>query len=113
MLGDIGVRDTNELEAYLREKVENPELMMGIEFDVLSWWKVNSGKYPVLSEIARNLFAMKVSSVASESAFSTSRRIIELYISCLTHYMVEVLMCKWMKQDIKFEKWCLQMHKYL
>lgn len=105
LLTEIGVRDTNELEAYLREKVENPQLMNGIEFDVLSWWKVNSVKYPILSEMARDLFAMQVSSVAYESAFSTSGRIIEPYISCLTHYMVEVLTCteQWMKQDIKFE----------
>ncbi|KFK22491.1 hypothetical protein AALP_AAs58843U000100 [Arabis alpina] len=105
LLREIGVRDTNELEAYLREAVENPEVMMGIEFDILSWWKVNCGKYPILSEMARDLFAMQVSSVASESAFSTSGRIIEPYRSCLTHYMVEVLMCteQWLKQDIKVE----------
>ncbi|KFK28799.1 hypothetical protein AALP_AA7G049700 [Arabis alpina] len=105
LLREIGVRDTNELEAYLREAVENPEVMMGIEFDILSWWKVNCGKYPILSEMARDLFAMQISSVASESAFSTSGRIIEPYKSCLTHYMVEVLMCteQWLKQDIKVE----------
>ena len=56
--------------------------------------------------MAKDLFAMQVSSVASESAFSTSGRIIEPYRSCLTHYMVEVLMCteQWMKQEIRFEE---------
>ena len=63
------------------------------------------GKYPILSQIARDVFAMQVSSVASKSAFSTGGRIIELYRSCLTHYMVEVLMCteQWLKQDLKLE----------
>ena len=63
------------------------------------------GKYPILSQIARDVFAMQVSSVASKSAFSTGGRIIELYRSCLTHYMVEVLMCteQWLKHDLKLE----------
>lgn len=105
LLNKIGVRDTDELDTYLRDKVENPQVMMGLEFDVLSWWKVNSGKYPILSEMARDLFAMQVSSVASESAFSTSGRVINSYRSCLTSYMVEVLMCseQWLKQDIDCE----------
>lgn len=45
---------------------------------------------------------MQVSSVASESAFSTSGRIIEPHRSCLTHYMAEVLMCteQWLKCEL-------------
>ena len=99
------MRDINELEAYLKADVENSDAMLGTDYDVLSWWKVNSGKYPILSQIARDLFAMQVSSVASESAFSTSGRLIDPHRSFLTHYMVEVLMCteQWMKQDIRFE----------
>lgn len=48
---------------------------------------------------------MQVSSVASESAFSTSGRSIDPHRSCLTHCMVEVLMFteQWMKQDIRLE----------
>ena len=100
MLKEIGVRDLNELDAYLKADVE-----VGTDYDVLSWWKVNSGKYPILSQISLYVLSMQVSSVASESSFSTSARIIEPYSSCLTHYMVEVLICtnQWLKQDIKFE----------
>ncbi|CAD5327220.1 unnamed protein product [Arabidopsis thaliana] len=62
---------SSELELCLKEKVKvvksNP---LGIPFDVLGWWRTNSSKYPVLSAIARDLLAMQVSSVASESAFS-------------------------------------------
>lgn len=55
--------------------------------------------------IARDVLAMQVSSVASESAFSTSGRMLSPHRSCLTHFMVEVLMCseQWMKQDLKME----------
>lgn len=94
MVDEIVVEDSkDELEIYLKEKVENPKLMNGVEYDVLSWWKVNSGRFPVLSEIARDVLAMQVLSVASESAFSTSKRVLEPSRSCLTHYMIEVLMC--------------------
>ena len=69
---------------------------------MLSWWRLNYQKYPVLAEMARDVFAMQVSYVASESAFSTSGRLIDPFRSCLTHYMIEVLMCteQWMKADI-------------
>ncbi|CAL9224587.1 unnamed protein product [Arabidopsis halleri] len=45
---------------------------------------------------------MQVSSVASESAFSTSGRVVSPFRSCLSHYMVEVLMCveQWLKCEI-------------
>ena len=94
----------DKLEAYLKAPLENQRLMMGFEFDILAWWKMHQTKFPVLAEMARDLLAMQVSSVASESAFSTSGRILEPYRSCLTHYMIEVLMCseQWMKADIKF-----------
>ena len=95
-LNEIGVREKmDELETYLRESVENQELMLmiGMDYDVLSWWRTNSTRFPALSEIARDVLEMQVSSVASESAFSTSGRILEPHRSCLTHFMVEVLMC--------------------
>lgn len=80
------------------ETVENPKTMPGTEYNILSWWNANSGKYPILSEIARDVFAMQGSSVASESNFSNSGQIIEPYRSYLTYYMVEVLVCseQWM-----------------
>lgn len=83
----------DELEMYLKEAVETPKLLVGIEFEILSWWKVHKMKYHVLAEMARDLLAMQVLSVASESAFSTSGRILEPYRSCQPHYMIQVLMC--------------------
>ena len=41
-LNEIGVREKrDELETYLRESVENPKLMVGMDYDVLSWWRTN------------------------------------------------------------------------
>lgn len=85
--------------------MEIPNLIGGSEYDVLSYWRVNSGKYPVLSRLARDVLASQVSSVASESAFSTSGRVLDPSRSCLTHYMIEVLMCmeQWLKCEIRIK----------
>lgn len=93
---------TNELEVYLEEKVETSKGILGSDYDVLSWWRRNSVKFPVLSQVARDTLTIQVSSVASESAFSTSRRVLDPQRSYLTHYMVEVLMCtkQWLKCEI-------------
>lgn len=79
MVNETGFQDSsNEVELYLKEKVENPIFLKGTEYDILGWWKINSSKFPVLSDIARDVLAMQVSSVASESAFSISGRIYNL-----------------------------------
>lgn len=54
-----------------------------------------------LSELAKDVLAVQVSSVASESAFSTSGRILDPYRSSLTPYMIEALICtqQWMRSS--------------
>ncbi|KAL1188572.1 putative AC transposase [Cardamine amara subsp. amara] len=57
-----------ELESYLddiREDRKNPN------FKILDWWKTTGSKYKILSLMARDLLAIHVSTIASESAFST------------------------------------------
>jgi hypothetical protein len=63
------------------------------EFDLLLWWKNHTESYPVLSQLARDVLVIPVSTICSEQAFSTSGRIIEPRRSCLTPQMVEVLTC--------------------
>ena len=108
MVNELGFQDAStELELYLKEKVEIPKPNpLGIPFDVLGWWRINSSKYPTLAAIAKDVLAMQVSSVASESAFSTSNRILDPSRSCLTHYMIEVLMCteQWLKCEIRINE---------
>ncbi|XP_009151481.2 zinc finger BED domain-containing protein RICESLEEPER 2-like [Brassica rapa] len=102
LIQEAGTEDsTNELELYLKEKVEITKTMVGTEYDVLSWWRRNSLKFPTLSRVAADILAVQVSSVASESAFSTSGRVLDTYMSCLTHFMVEVLVCtqQWLKSE--------------
>ncbi|KAL9840269.1 putative HAT dimerization domain, ribonuclease H-like superfamily, hAT-like transposase, RNase-H [Arabidopsis thaliana] len=72
-----GEDTTDAKEMAEKEKVENPKTIIGTEWEVLSWWKLNCGRLLVLSVIAKDVLAMQVSSVDSESAFSISGRVIE------------------------------------
>jgi hypothetical protein len=69
------------------------------DLDVLMWWKDNCTRYPVLARIAREVLAIPVSTVASESAFSTGGRVLDAYRSSLSATTVEALICTqdWVK----------------
>ncbi|KAK8941211.1 hypothetical protein KSP39_PZI009971 [Platanthera zijinensis] len=79
----------SELALYLKEDT----LKMQLNFDILNWWKVNSTRFPILSEIARDVLAIPISTVASESAFSTGGRILDPFRSSLAPKTVEALVC--------------------
>ncbi|KAL5788935.1 hypothetical protein ACOSP7_005884 [Xanthoceras sorbifolium] len=77
------------LETYLGEQFEdNPP-----NFSILSWWKVNKGKYSILAKIVEDMLAIPISTVASESAFSTGGRFLSPHCRKLYPDMLEVLMC--------------------
>ncbi|WOH03658.1 hypothetical protein DCAR_0623057 [Daucus carota subsp. sativus] len=54
---------------------------------------VNITKFPVLSLIAKDVLAIPVSTVASESAFSVGGRVLDSFRSSLTPKVVEALIC--------------------
>ena len=72
-------------------------------FNILDWWKVAGTRYPTLRRIARDIFAIPITTVASESAFSTSGRVLSEHRSRLTSQMLEALMCSqnWIKNKYK------------
>lgn len=78
-----------ELDVYLDEEV----LPRTPDFDILLWWKLNGVKYPTLQAIARDVLAIPVSTVTSESAFSTSGYIVSPHRSRLHPTTLEALMC--------------------
>ncbi|XP_075084477.1 zinc finger BED domain-containing protein DAYSLEEPER-like [Nicotiana tabacum] len=77
----------SELDVYLEESL----LPRTPSFDSLSWWKTNGLKFPTLQKMARDLLAIPVSIVASESAFSTSGRLISPHRSRLHPTTLEAL----------------------
>ncbi|PSS00488.1 Zinc finger BED domain-containing protein [Actinidia chinensis var. chinensis] len=79
----------SELDHYLEEDV----LPRNQNFDILAWWKSNGLKYPTLQTIARDVLSVPVSTVASESAFSISGRVVSPNRSKLHPKTLEALMC--------------------
>ncbi|KAH9671793.1 BED-type domain-containing protein [Citrus sinensis] len=73
--------------------LEDPLVKRTPDFDVLQWWKTNKGKYPILAEMAKDLLAIPVTTVASESAFSTGGKTLSPHRSRLHPDTLEAIMC--------------------
>ncbi|XP_020394807.1 zinc finger BED domain-containing protein RICESLEEPER 2-like [Zea mays] len=88
----------SELDKYLAEETEDTEMKP----DLLVWWKASEQRFPILSRLARDVHAIPISSVASESAFSTGGRILDDFCSSLTPFMLEALVCTqdWLRWTI-------------
>ena len=80
----------NEVEKYLAENCDDRK---DVNFEVLGWWKNNSSKYQVMYEVAKDVLAIPVSIVTSESAFSIGGRIVDQFRSSLSLLMVQNLVC--------------------
>ncbi|KAK7360573.1 hypothetical protein VNO77_02579 [Canavalia gladiata] len=78
-----------ELDHYFEEGV----LPMKSDFDILTWWKVHGVKYPTLQLIAKDVLAIPISTVASESTFSVSSHTVSPHRSRLHWSTLEALMC--------------------
>jgi hypothetical protein len=77
-------------------------------FDILQWWKMHCAKYPIISRMARDVFAAPASMVASESAFSTAGRVVSEYKSRLISKNIEALVClqDWLRAEGMFSFNC-------
>jgi hypothetical protein len=87
-----------ELDLYLDE----PTLSRTQELNIISWWQYVGVKYPTLRKIARDIMAIPVITVASESVFSIRGRVISPHRSRLAPKTVEGLMCMqaWSRADM-------------
>ena len=87
----------HEIDRYITDPIED----VVDEFDILKWWKLNGVKYPGLALIAKDVLAIPVSTVASESCFSTGGRVINSFRASLTPKIVEALICSqnWLSSD--------------
>ncbi|KAJ1700575.1 hypothetical protein LUZ63_000354 [Rhynchospora breviuscula] len=66
------------------------------------WWRLKSPEYPILSQLTKDILAVLVSTMASESAFSTSGRILSPARSSLNDESIEALLCgqDWLRASI-------------
>nr|KAJ0217706.1 hypothetical protein LSAT_V11C300128810 [Lactuca sativa] len=79
----------SQLQRYLNE---DP---IGFDkgYDILTWWKNNAVRFPIVARMARDILGMQISTVASESTFSNGRRVITDYRTNLSVVIVEALIC--------------------
>jgi len=88
----------NESERYLNESVVDGD----DQLDILVWWKINSSRFPILSRMVRDVLATPISTVASESAFSTRGMVLDTFRSSLNPPMAGVLIYaqNWLRTTI-------------
>jgi hypothetical protein len=82
--------ELSELEKYMGTPLLKHS---GGHFDILIWWKDHKREYSILSQIACDVLAVQVSTVASKTAFSAGGHVIDPYRSRLDPEMVEALIC--------------------
>jgi hypothetical protein len=63
------------------------------KFNIISWWHELKLSYLVVSILARDVLSVPISTVSSESVFSTTGRILEERRRRLSPDMVEILTC--------------------
>ena len=92
----------SELERYLSEAIE----CESPNFDILHYWKINSEMFTILSKMARDVLAIPISTVASESAFSTDGRVLDPLRYSLTPKIVQCLIytADWLRSFMATQK---------
>ena len=95
MEGEAIFETKSKIGKYLLDNLEKLK-----SYDILDWWKLNASNYLILSKITRDIFAILISTVASEFAFSTSGHILDAFRSLLSPKTVETLACSqnWLKK---------------
>jgi hAT family C-terminal dimerisation region len=78
---------TNELLSYMSMLNENEDV------DIMTWWKRNARGYPTLAMMAHDVFVIPVSTVPSESCFSSANRILSDKRNKLGAHIFERLVC--------------------
>ena len=78
-----------KLDRYLDDKSAEEDDTV----DILQWWKLNLTKYHILSHMSRDILAIPMSTVASESVFSIRGNVLDPHRSSLKAVTVEALVC--------------------
>ena len=61
--------------------------------DLLNWWKVNSSRFKIISQVARDIYNISISTVSFESVFSIGGQVLDSFRSSLTPQTTEALIC--------------------
>lgn len=88
-----------ELDLYLNEPTLRRTQQ---ELDIIHWWQFEGIKYPTLQKIARDIMAISVTTVSSETVFGTGERTVSPHRSRLSPQILEAVMCvqAWSRADV-------------
>jgi hypothetical protein len=79
----------SKFEKYLSEDNEDDNK----SFDILAWWKLNESTFHIVTRLACDVLAIPISTVASESVFSTGGRVLDDFRTSLTPFMLQAIIC--------------------
>ncbi|AEE29729.1 putative transcription factor/ chromatin remodeling BED-type(Zn) family [Arabidopsis thaliana] len=100
--GSMSNNVVDELTQYLSESI------VPMQTDVLDWWKVNSGRYPRLSNMARDFLAVQATSAAPEEIFCGKGEEIDKQKYCMPHDSTQSVICirSWIEAGMKLKYKC-------
>nr|GFA23288.1 zinc finger BED domain-containing protein RICESLEEPER 2 [Tanacetum cinerariifolium] len=85
---------SSEYERYAHSDfVTNLQTTEFATFNVLGFWKAKETMFPVLSRMTMDILSVQATSVASESVFLTSKRVLSIRRTRLTPESLEMYMC--------------------
>ncbi|GJW24329.1 zinc finger BED domain-containing protein RICESLEEPER 2 [Tanacetum coccineum] len=90
-----------EMDTEITRYLNEPRIRFTKDFDILEWWKLNAPRFPIVACMAKDILAIQITTVASESAFSMGGRVLDLYRMNLSYAVVEALICSqdWVRKS--------------
>lgn len=94
-----GKNSVSDLDKYLEE----PVFPRNYDFNIFTWWKVHTPRYPILSMMAQDVLGVPMSTVTPELAFRTGGRVLDQYRSSLSSDTVQALICTqdWLRTEVE------------
>ncbi|GJS13050.1 zinc finger BED domain-containing protein RICESLEEPER 2 [Tanacetum coccineum] len=92
-----------EMDTELTRYLNEPRIKFTSDFDILEWWKLNAPRFPIVARMAKDILAIQITTIASESAFSTGGRVLDPYRTNLSYAVVKALICTqdWVRKSKK------------
>ncbi|PKA57772.1 Putative AC transposase [Apostasia shenzhenica] len=93
----------HEIDEKMKTITEVLHELFAFYFNILDWWKMSAIKFKILSKMAKDIFTIPITTIASESAFSTGGRVLGDYRSVISPKTLDALVCT--------ESWIRAAHK--
>ena len=94
LFGGIGTTSQPQtIQATAQEQINlyKAESQISISLDPLAWWRVNSIKYPLIAQLARQYLGIPATSTKSERTFSLTGQLVTPRRNCLSSEKVNML----------------------